>query len=218
MLELHYGPGACSFVPHVGLEVIKAATGEDFVAHAVKLHKGEQHSPEYLAINPNGQVPTLVVDGKSLSQIIAICDYLDRRFPQAGLLPTDAWARAQALSQFAWMNNTVHTTFTHIFKPEKFCEGGEETKAEIKRVNVALYRKHLERIQSWTASAAPYWLGARLSFLDAYALTLLRWGRLAEIDADSLPAYKAYVDRVAAHPAVAAAMAREGIQPPGAKS
>ena len=154
MLELHYGPGACSFVPHVALEAIKAATGEDFVPRPVKLHKGEQRTPEYLAINPNAQVPTLVVDGKPLSQIVAICDYLDRRFPQVGLLPTESWARAQAMSQFLWMNNTVHTTFTHVFMPDKFCDG-EATMAELKRFNAALYRTQLERIQGWIAAANP---------------------------------------------------------------
>ena len=94
MIELHYGPGACSFVPQAGLEVVMAAIGQDFAAHAVKLHKGEQRTPEYLALNPNGQVPTLVVDGRPLTQIVAICDWIDRRFPQAGLLPTETWARA----------------------------------------------------------------------------------------------------------------------------
>jgi glutathione S-transferase len=211
MLELHYAPGACSFVPHVALEAIKAAAGEDFAARMVRLHKGEQRTPGYLAINPDAQVPTLVVDGRPLSQIVAICDYLDRRFPQAGLLPTETWTRAQAMSQFLWMNNTVHPTFTHVFMPERFCDG-EATQAGLRRFNVALYRTQLERIQGWIASACPFWFGERLSFHDAYALTLLRWGGLAGIDPDSLPVYKAYVDRVAAHPAVAAAIAREGIK------
>ena len=62
-LELYFAPGACSFVPHVGLEAIKAAAGQDFEPKMVKLHKGEQKSPEYLAINPNGQVPVLVDAG-----------------------------------------------------------------------------------------------------------------------------------------------------------
>ena len=75
-MKLYYGPGACSFVPHVGLEAIKAATGEDFGTQALRLHKGEQHAPEYLALNPLGLVPVLVVDGKPLSQIVAICDDL----------------------------------------------------------------------------------------------------------------------------------------------
>jgi glutathione S-transferase len=88
MMKLYYGPGACSFVPHAALEVIKAATGTDFETQSVKLHKGEQRTPEYLALNPLGLVPVLVEDGKPLTQIVAICDYLDRRFP-AGRFAAD---------------------------------------------------------------------------------------------------------------------------------
>jgi glutathione S-transferase len=54
-------------------------------------------------------------------------------------------------------------------------------------------------------------LGEKISFADFYALVFLRWGGFAGIDPASLPALKAFVDRVAAHPAVASAMAREGI-------
>ena len=117
-LELYFAPGACSFVPHVGLE----AAGAPFEPKLVKLHKGEQRTPEYLAINPNGQVPVLLVDGRPLTQIVAICDYLDRAFPAAGLLPRDAWERTQALSQLAWMNSTPHTTATRFFFPERYAE------------------------------------------------------------------------------------------------
>ena len=63
-------------------------------------------------MNPNGQVPVLVADGRALTQIVAICDYIDGAFPAAGLLPRDAWERSQALSQLAWMNSTPHTTAT----------------------------------------------------------------------------------------------------------
>ncbi|MCK9382479.1 MAG: glutathione S-transferase family protein [Sulfuritalea sp.] len=210
MIELYYGAGACSFVPHVGLEAIRAATGEGFEPRAVKLHKGEQHSTEYLALNPLGLVPLLVVDGKPLGQILAICDYLDHRFPQAGLLPVDPWQRAQAMSTFAWMNNTVHPTFTRIFRSQNFADG-EAAQAEIKRIAQGTFRGHLERIQGMTEKAAPFLLGDKLSFVDAYALVFLRWGGLAGIDPASLPAYKAYVDRLATVPPVAAAMAREGI-------
>ena len=95
-LELYFSPGACSFVPHVALEAIKGATGQAFEPKLVKLHKGEQKAPEYLALNPHGQVPVLIADGQPLNQIVAICDYLDRRFPQAGLLPAESWARARS--------------------------------------------------------------------------------------------------------------------------
>ncbi len=210
MMKLYYGPGACSFVPHAALEVIKAATGTDFETQTVKLHKGEQRTPEYLALNPLGLVPVLVEDGKPLNQILAICDYLDRRYPQAGLLPADAWQRAQALSMLAWMNNSVHPTFTHVFRPTNFASG-EAAQEDVKALAVTKFREHLERIQAMIGHASPWLLGDKPSFADFYALVFLRWGGFAAIDPASLPAYKAFVDRVAALPAVAAAMAREGI-------
>lgn len=210
MIKLYYGPGACSFVPHAALEVIKAATGTEFETQTVKLHKGEQRTPEYLALNPLGLVPVLVEDGKALNQILAICEYLDRRYPEAGLLPSEPWARAQAVSTFAWMNNTVHPTFTHFFRPANFSES-EAGQAEVRSHAVTKYREHLERIQSMIAHASPWLGGEKPSFTDFYALVFLRWGGFAGIDPATLPAYKAFVDRVAALPAVAAAMAREGI-------
>jgi len=210
-LALYFAPGACSFVPHVGLEAIKAATGTQFEPRLVKLHKGEHRTPEYLAINPSAQVPVLSVDGKPLAQIVAICDFLDRSFPQAGLFPTDTWARAQAMSQLAWMNNTAHTTFTHVYRTETFAES-EAGQAEVRRIAAARYRAHLERIQSWVASASPYWFGPRVTFHDAYAFTLFRWGGFAGIDPGSLPGYRAYVERVMAAAPVAAALERERIR------
>ena len=162
-------------------------------------------------MNPNGQVPVLVVDGKPLSQIVAICDYLDRRFPQAGLLPTETWAHTQALSQLAWFNNTVHTAFTRWFRTGYFAQG-EAAQADVKQLAVSDLRRHFERIQEWSRSAAPFWFGNRPGFHDAYAFTLLRWGGYAGIDPDSFPAYRAYVDRVVQSPPVAAALDRERIK------
>jgi len=210
MHKLFFAPGACSFVPHVALEVIKATTGEDFEPAMVRLHKGEHRTPEYLAMNPNGQVPVLAVDGRTLVQIPAIVDYLDRRCPGAHLLPSDPWERAQAMSILAWMNNTVHPTFTHIFKTEYFAED-DAAKAEVRRVAVGQYRKHLERIQGYVATANPYWFGANVTVHDAYAFTFMRWGGYAGIDPEGFPAYKAYLDRVVAAAPVAAALARERI-------
>ena len=114
-LTLYFAPGACSFVPHCLLE----ASGVAYEPTMVKLHKGEQNSDEYKAINPRGQVPVLVNNGQVITQIVAIALHLDQIFPQAGFLPTEPVARAQAISTLAWMNNTVHPTFTHIFMPQK---------------------------------------------------------------------------------------------------
>lgn len=212
MIELYYAPGACSFVPHVALEMIREATGRGFEPKLIKLHRAEHRTPDYLAINPDGQVPALVVDGQVLTQIVSICDFLDREHPTAGLLPVESWARAQALSTLAWFNNTAHPTFTHVFMPNKFADG-EAFQAEVKRVGRDRYLEILTRIEGrMAAQSGPYWLGDRLSVLDAYALTLLRWGGLAQIDPESLPAYHAYVQRVAQAGPVAAAIERERLQ------
>lgn len=210
MIKLYYGAGACSFVPHVALETIQAATGDRFEAQLIKLHKGEQRSAEFVALNPHAQVPVLEVDGQVLTQIIAICDYLDRRYPQAYLLPADSWARAQALSKLAWMNNTVHTTFTRIMMNDRFA-GDEAARTDVRKTAVEQYRAHLAHIDGWAQQAKPYLLGNEASVLDSYALTLLRWGGFAGIEAAEYPALTALVDRLVQLPPVAAAMARERI-------
>lgn len=209
-LTLYYAPGACSFVPHVALEAIRAATGTETDFRPIKLHKGEQKGPDYLAMNPNGQVPLLLVDGKPLAQIVAICEYLDARFPEVGLLPRESWARSQALSVLAWMNNTAHPAFSHVFMPQRYTDD-PDAQARIKAAGAKEFRGHLERIQGWLECAHPWLFGERLSFADAYALTLFRWGGMAGIDPADLPAYRAFVGRLALEPAVAAVIARERI-------
>lgn len=210
-LKLYYAPGACSFVPHVMLEMSGAA----YEPALVKLHKGEQNSDEYKAVNPRGQVPVLVQDGQVITQIVAIVLHLDQTFPQVGMLPAEPMARAQALSILAWMNNTVHPTFTHVFMPQKFTDQ-PEAQAAIKDWNTGLYRQLLAELQGFVQAATARgqrWLsGDRCGALDAYALTLARWGTIAGIAPEAHPELWAHVQRVAAEPAVARVIERERLQ------
>ena len=93
-LKLFFAPGACSFVPHAMLEL----AGADFEPASVRLHKAEQRSAEYLALNPRGQVPVLVDDGEVITQVVAILLHLDARLPGAGILPATGLARTRAVS------------------------------------------------------------------------------------------------------------------------
>ncbi len=68
--------------------------GLEYESHAVDLGKLEHHSPEYLKINPNGVIPTLVHDGRALYESGTICEYVDEVFPEPPLRPADAWGRA----------------------------------------------------------------------------------------------------------------------------
>ena len=210
-LQLYFSPGACSFVPHTLLEI----AGATFEPVMVKLHKGEQNESAYQAINPRGQVPVLVDDGQVITQIVAIVLYLDQKFPAAGFLPTEPVARAKALETLVWMNNTVHPTFTHIFMPHKYSDQAE-VQAQLKTYNTVLYRGLLAELQALVVAAqstGQTWLsGAHFGPLDAYALTLTRWGSLAGIDPQDYPVLWAFVNQVATQTAVAHVIERERLQ------
>lgn len=207
-LKLYYAPGACSFVPHALLELAGAA----FEPVMVKLHKGEQQSAEYLAMNPRGQVPVLVDGSDVITQIVAIVLHLDQRLPDAGLLPKGGIERTGVVETFVWMNNTVHPTFTHVFMPQKFTDHAE-AQAAVKAYNVGKYRELLGEIESMVARKNTPWLtGANPGVLDAYALTFLRWGGFAGIDPTTLPQTWALAQAFAALPAVARVVEREKLQ------
>ena len=210
-MKLYYAPGACSFVPHVLLEM----SGTNFEPTMVKLHKGEQYNEDYKLLNPRSQVPVLVHDANVITQIVAITLYLDMLFPGQHFLPSDHLARAQALSTFAWMNNTVHPTFTHIFMPGKFTDQ-PEAQAAIKQHAIGQYKALLADLQALVVQkneAGRTWLGGEhFGPLDAYALTLTRWGTIAGISPEVHPVLWAFVEQVAKVPAVARVIERERLQ------
>ncbi len=210
-MKLYYAPGACSFIPHVLLEM----SGAPFEPTPVKLHKGEQYNEDYKQLNPRSQVPVLVHEGQVVTQIVAIAQYLDMLFPSQHFLPTEPVARAQALSTFAWMNNTVHPTFTHVFMPQKFSDQ-PEAQAAIKQHAIGQFRALLGELQQLVvnknAAGQPWLAGAHFGPLDAYALTLSRWGTIAGITPEAHPVLWAFVQQVAAEPAVARVIERERLQ------
>lgn len=210
-LKLYFASGACSFVPHSMLEI----AGATFEPTPVKLHRNEQNSPEYKAINPRGQVPVLVDGDQVITQIVAIITYIDAKFPESGFIPKDALARARFVETLAWMNNTVHPTFTHIFMPGKFSDDSAAQEA-MKTYNVGVYRQLLQELQAMVHKAKNEgrdWIGGvHCGPLDTYALTLLRWGTIAGINPEDYPELWAFVQRVAQVPAVARAMERERLQ------
>ena len=92
MLELyHYEPSANSMKPMLCLK----EKGIDFVSRYIDLHSFEQHSPDFVRVNPNGQVPALLHDGEIITESTVINEYLDDVFPQVPLRPRAPAARAR---------------------------------------------------------------------------------------------------------------------------
>jgi glutathione S-transferase len=105
MLTLYFAPGSSSMAAHIALHEI----GAPFEARPVSFARQEQRSPEFLALNPEGKVPLLLIDGRPLTEVAAILFYLARRFPEADLLPAgDPEAEAQAISWMSFVAATVH--------------------------------------------------------------------------------------------------------------
>jgi glutathione S-transferase len=105
MLRLYMSPGSSSMAPHIALHEI----GAPFEARWISFGKREQRTPEYLALNPEGKVPALIVGGRALTEVAAVLYYLARSFPAAGLWPAgDIEAEAETISWMSFIASTVH--------------------------------------------------------------------------------------------------------------
>ena len=119
-ITLYFAPDSCARVPLIALEEI----GQPYRLEVVAFMKGQHRSDEYLALNPQGKVPTLVVDGNVLTENVAILSWLSDRFPQARLLPPakDSWSRAQQISDLAYCASGLHPLVTRLRIPQFFCD------------------------------------------------------------------------------------------------
>lgn len=88
--------------------------GTPFKSHLLDLQKFEQHQPQYLALNPNGVVPTLVHNGRPIMESSIIIDYLDDCVPDRPLKPADPYERAQMR---LWMKFSDDVAYKAIFAP-----------------------------------------------------------------------------------------------------
>src|SRR6266550_1953421 len=105
MLTLYFAPGASSMAVHIALHEI----GVPYEARPMSFRNNDMRSPGYRKLNPEGKVPTLVIDGRPLTEVAAILHYLAKRFPDAELLPRDdIEADAQALSWMSFAASTLH--------------------------------------------------------------------------------------------------------------
>ena len=105
MLTLYFAPGSSSMAPHIALNEI----GEPFELRHISLSKQQGQNPEFLALNPEGKVPTLIIEGRPLTEVAAILFYLAKRFPEAKLLPDGGIETdAQAISWMSFVASTLH--------------------------------------------------------------------------------------------------------------
>ena len=203
---LYASPGSASLVVHWLLLEL----GIDHELRLLDFARREQKSPEYLALNPIGRVPTLLIDGQVLTESAAIAMHLADLHPQARLAPAPGTpARGD---YYRWMCFCVYTlmpAYRAWFYPDEPA-GAEHADAarECARGQIEAawqqVAEHLER-------GGPYMLGERLSAVDFVATMLMRWSRNMPRPVDAWPALHAYAQRMKALPSFRQVYAREGL-------
>ncbi|EHM46374.1 MAG: glutathione transferase GstA [Yokenella regensburgei] len=201
-MKLFYKPGACSLASHISLR----ESGKDFTLDSVDLMKKKlENGDDYFAINPKGQVPALLLDDNSLlTEGVAIMQFIADSVPDRQLLaPVGSIGRYHTLEWLNYVATELHKGFTPLFRPD--------TPEDYKPTARAQLEKKMQYVDDSLKSGE--WLsGTRFTIADAYLFTVLRWAYAVKLNMDGFKNIEAYMKRVAARPAVAAAMAAEGLK------
>jgi glutathione S-transferase len=196
MYTLYYSPGTASMAVHLTLLEI----GAEHELRLIDFDSLAQKDPEYLRLNPNGVVPTLIVDGAPVYECAALLLLLGERHPEAELAP--AIGSAQRGTYLQWMlhlANTLQPAFRQWFYPADFgpIEDDDTMREYARRRIEACW----DRLDTHLAANGPYVLGDQLSIADLYATMLMRWSRNMPKPSDRWPALGALAQRIKARPA-----------------
>jgi glutathione S-transferase len=206
MLKLFHSPGACSLVPHIALE----EAGADYEPVRVMLAQGEHLKPEYLAINPHARVPALVTEQGTITENVAILNYIADRFGAAGSVPRgDAYVTGKCNELIGWFSSSVHITFALIWRASRFSDD-ESVHPLIQEHGRKILVAQFEEIEGLVGDS---WLvGDRFTAADSYALTFFRWGRRIGMDMRCYPKWAALNQRLLAEASVQRAIEGEGLE------
>lgn len=200
-MKLYYMPGACSLAPHIVAN--EAGIALDLVRVDGKTKKTEADQ-DFLATNPNGYVPTLVLDdGQTLTEAQLVVQYLADRKPQSGLMPpAGEMARYRVQQWLAFISSELHKSFSPFFKPA--------TPEGTKTANREHLRKRLSHVDGELAGKS-FLTGETFTAADAYLWTVLGWAKFADLDLAPYANIRKFMATVAARPAVVKSLQEEGL-------
>jgi glutathione S-transferase len=210
MLKLFYSPNACSLAAHIALE----DAGAEYETIRLDFKNGEQRSSEYLAVNPRGRAPALVTPRGTLTENPVILGWVANLFPTAHLKPEgDFFAFSEMQSFNMYLAATVHVTFAHLFRTERFADS-ELAKADIKAKVPSSLAENWKLIEERLADGRPWVCGNQYTVADPYLYVFTRWlERPGAGGSDGMPLSRAHRARMQERPAVQRVLAAEGILP-----
>ena len=200
-MKLYYAPGACSLSPHI----VARELGIDIDLEKTDTKaKRTASGVDFLTINPKGYVPTIELDdGQVLTEGPALVQYLADRKPEAGLVPpAGTIERYRMQEMLGYINSELHKTYSPLFN--------DATPQETRNERLAYLKKRYALLDQQLAKQ-PYLFGDRFSVADAYLFVVTNWANFVKLDLSGFPNVLAFQKRVAARPAVKAAMKAEGL-------
>ena len=200
-MKLYYSPGACSLSPHITLH--ESGLAFDLVLAPTKTHKLEDGT-DYYSINPLGYVPLLELDdGIRLTEGPAIVQYIADQVPAKNLAPANGTvARAQLQSWLNFISTEVHKGLSPLFNPA--------TPADYKPMIIDKVMSRIKWVDSQLEGKC-YLMGDAFSVADPYLFAVTNSAPRVGVDITELSNIAAFRERMAARPAVQAAMLQEGL-------
>jgi glutathione S-transferase len=198
-MKLYYTPGACSQAPHIILhelglpyEPIKV----DLIKHTLP------DGSDYRAVNPKGYVPLLELDdGTRLTEASVIVQFLADQKPGRLAPAFGTRERWKVMEWLAFIATEVHKGFGPLWNPK--------TPADVRERTVQALGNRFGLIEQ-TLAKQPYLTGSEFTIADAYLFVVSNWSTLHKVDLTPWPALREFQARVAARPAVQAALNAEG--------
>ncbi|MBL0086839.1 MAG: glutathione transferase GstA [Ideonella sp.] len=200
-MKLYYSPGACSLSPHIVLH--ESGLKFEAVLASTKTHKLADGT-DYYTINPKGYVPLLELDdGQRLSEGPAIVQYIADQAPASGLAPAaGTMARYRLIEWLNFISTELHKGFSPLFNPAMV----EDAKPIFRARLVDRFKYVNEQLEG-----KAYLTGDTFTVADAYLFTVTNWCQYVGVDISGFAHLGAFMGRVAARPAVQAALKAEGL-------
>lgn len=204
MIKLYYEKGTCALASHIALE----EAGAEYSTVRVNFAANEQRSPEYLAVNPKGRVPSLVTDRGILTETPAMLAFIAQSFPKACLAPLDDPFRFAEIQAFnSYLCSTVHVAHAHRLRGTRWADDPSAIEAMKRKVPDSM-GACFDLIES-KMFGGPWVMGESYTICDPYLFTIARWLETDGVDPARFPKVKAHSDRMSERPAVRKVVAKE---------
>ncbi|NUP05345.1 MAG: glutathione transferase GstA [Polyangiaceae bacterium] len=200
-MKLYFSPGACSLAPHI----VAREAGIDIGFEKVDTKtKKTETGADYASANPKGYVPALQLDdGALLTEGPVISQYLAEKKPGSGLVPeAGSMARFRVQELLGYINSEIHKSYSPLFYPT--------TPEETRQDRLAYLKKRYALIDK-TLADKQFLTGDTFTIADAYLFVVTNWAGHVKLDLSDYPNLLAFQQRVAARPAVQAALKFEGL-------